>query len=129
MTQASPEKSFVTTVGIDVAENEVRFEAHAACQANVGDSNDAPRRPLWSFTSVNLRGVTNICKETGEIGVSFDHPTRGETIRLKLKHGAALALAESILAYIAAFPTRSQSPTSSGIPSVDGSIPVDGQKV
>lgn len=62
-------------------------------------------------------------KDTGDLAIGFD--VGAEVVRLRISAADALALVETLQPYLDSI--TSQSPISSGIPSVDGSTPPEGQ--
>lgn len=90
------------------------------------------RRSMSSFTPATWRGTTSVNRVTGaEMGVSFD--TADGVVRLLLPVHYARHLAESVLEqlehYEDSIRTNSQSETSLGNPSVDVSMPEEGENV
>lgn len=84
-------------------------------------------QPLPSYTPVAFRCTTN-CDLNGSMGIGFNHPD-GSITRLKLDYESAMKLVGSMSDYLACYrvhPTC-QSPICSESPSVDVSIPGEGQ--
>jgi hypothetical protein len=77
-----------------------------------------------SFVQADWRNTTPIDSETGRAGVGFNLEN-GEVLRLSLCPQSVRNLVETLLPYV----DRTQSVTSSGIPSIDVSTPLDGEKV
>lgn len=112
------EQPKVITAGIDVQRDGL------ACLVEVR----APSRIPSSYRPATWRG-TLPC-DAGETAVSFNLGD-GSVLRLRLPVDSALHLAESLADYLVeagyAVRTNSQSRSSSGSPSVDGSMPDEGQ--
>lgn len=77
-----------------------------------------------SYRPAEWRNTTPVDSNTNRIGVGFDMHD-GTVIRLAISDESARHLAETLLNYL----TRSHSPMSSGMPSVEVSTPFDGVKV
>lgn len=77
-----------------------------------------------SYQSAEWRNTTPADGNTHRIGVGFDM-CDGTVLRLSLSEESARHLAETLLNHL----TRSHSPMSSGMPSVEVSTPFDGVNV
>ena len=77
-----------------------------------------------SYRPAEWRNTTPVDSNTNRIGVGFDM-SDGTVLRLTLSQESARHLAETLHDHL----TRSHSPMSSGMPSVDVSMPPDVENV
>lgn len=83
----------------------------------------APRLPM-SYGLATWRSTTPVDDKANQIGITFVND-QGEVVRYRLPLVDALHLTESVTEYYAAYLARTQSPTSSGIPSIAVSTPLE----
>jgi len=77
-----------------------------------------------SYQPAEWRNTTPVSEKTGRIGIGFN-TDEGRVIRLSLAEASARQLLASLADYLDA----DHSPKSSGMPSVEVSIPLEGENV